>query len=526
MKHILILGAGLMQEPAINSAHELGYAVTVFDGNDGAYCKSKCESFFAIDLKNTDELIKKATELHSAKSFAAVFTAGTDFSYAVSKIASALSLPSHSIESAKNASDKIRMRECFDKSNVPSPNFIEVTRKTDTKYIREFVDCITYPVVVKPCDNMGARGCRLVRESCELQNAIDDAITYSKTDRAIIEEYMDGPEFSIDALVFNGEVTITGFADRHIFYPPYFIEMGHSMPTDIDKDNYNKLIQTFVRGIRALGLSHGAAKADIKLTKKGAMIGEIAARLSGGYMSGWTFPYASSLNLTKEALNIALNRMPKKLHQNRVKVFSDYEGFTAVYDYPCNKHCVERAWISIPGTVDSVVFPENINGTDVFPRLEKNDVAVFPVNNVQKAGNVICCKSTRETAGEGAHRFIRKTVVNLKKNDIHTIEFLNQPLSTTFPPSAFLLPIEIYEKIQNDFDVAISTVVEIPDFLKVYEKTKDWNGRTLIETVKCVNEYINENFDRVGRAKKSEGLPSFWSCLIRGGLQGALFYFL
>ena len=55
-----------------------------------------------------------------------------------------------------------------------------------------------------------------------------------------MEEYMEGPEFSIDALVYDGTMTITGFADRHIFFPPYFIEMGHTMPTRISKDKYNE----------------------------------------------------------------------------------------------------------------------------------------------------------------------------------------------------------------------------------------------------------------------------------------------
>ncbi len=526
MKHILILGAGFMQEPAVDSAHELGYSVTVFDGNDRAYCKKKCESFFAIDLKNTDKLVKKAKELHSVNPFSAVFTAGTDFSYAVSKIASALCLPSHSLEAAKNASDKISMRKCFDRAQVPSPKFIEVTKETEYKNIVSFLDRIMYPVVVKPCDNMGARGCRLVRADNELQSAIDDAIAHSKTGRAIIEEYMDGPEFSIDALVFNSEVTITGFADRHIFYPPYFIEMGHSIPTNIDSKKYNELVKTFVKGIKSLGLTHGAAKADIKYTKKGPMVGEIAARLSGGYMSGWTFPYASGLNLTKEALNISLNREPKELHKNRVQLFSEYEGFCAIYDYPCTRHCVERAWISIPGTIDSVMYPEKINMNQVYGRLNKNDIAVFPVNNVQKAGNVICCEKVRKDAEKTANSYIKNIVVHLKKDDKSTIDFLNQPLSTTFPPSAFILPQDIYDKIKSSSGIPVTTAVELPNFLVKYSNTNDWNGRSLLETLKCVNDFIKENATSVKVHNNKIDIPNFWTCLIRGGLQGALFYFL
>ena len=130
-------------------------------------------------------------------------------------------------------------------------------------------------------------------------DAIKDSIKKSRSGRAILEEFMDGKEFSIDALVYKNELLITGFADRHIFYPPYFIEMGHTMPTDLLYPDFLDVVTEFAKGVKSLGLTCGAAKGDVKLTSKGVMIGEIAARLSGGYMSGWTFPYSSDINLTK-----------------------------------------------------------------------------------------------------------------------------------------------------------------------------------------------------------------------------------
>ena len=95
-----------------------------------------------------------------------------------------------------------------------------------------------------------------------------------------------------------------------------------------------ELIECFARGVKALGLTEGAAKADIKYTKKGPEIGEIAARLSGGYMSGWTFPYSSDFFLTKEALKIALGMEPDQLIKGRISLphgdaFKTDSSFTA-----------------------------------------------------------------------------------------------------------------------------------------------------------------------------------------------------
>ncbi|MBQ2529991.1 MAG: ATP-grasp domain-containing protein, partial [Treponema sp.] len=322
-RYVMILGAGLMQKPAIEAAREIGLKTLVVDANPKAVCVPFADRFEPVDLKDREGLLSLARSM--GKSLEGVFTAGTDFSASVSYVAEKCGLPSHSYSAACNASNKILMRKCFEKSSVPSPDFVEIHRSQIASFLDpKTLDSMKFPKVVKPSDNMGARGCRLVRCKGEFLSAIEDAVRNSRTGTAIFEDYMHGPEFSIDAVVYGGSVTITGFADRHIFYEPYFIEMGHTMPTSIDEDRRRELILTFVRGIQALGLTCGVAKADIKYTENGPMIGEIAARLSGGYMSGWTYPYASGLNLTREAMLIALGRKPEELLSRRVRNSSDF----------------------------------------------------------------------------------------------------------------------------------------------------------------------------------------------------------
>jgi hypothetical protein len=75
------------------------------------------------------------------------------------------------------------------------------------------------------------------QSSSELAAAWKDAVSHSRSGRAILEEYLDGPEFSLDAIVHSGTITIRGIADRHIHFEPYFIEMGHTMPTAYGSGN-------------------------------------------------------------------------------------------------------------------------------------------------------------------------------------------------------------------------------------------------------------------------------------------------
>jgi len=528
--HLLILGAGLMQKPAILAAKKLGFYVTVIDGNPNALCIPLADSFENIDLKDYEAIKNFALKLKSEKFLSAIFTAGTDFSMSVSFAAESCNFSAHSYKSAINASNKFEMRNCFKKNNVPSPNFFKVTQDNldfvcnSTNIFEDF----TFPLVVKPVDNMGGRGCKLITKNSELKPALEDALLNSRSKCAIVEDFMEGPEFSIDALVYNGTVTICGFADRHIYFPPYFIEMGHTMPTNISTEQKEDLIATFVQGIHSLGLSCGAAKADIKLTPKGPMIGEIAARLSGGYMSGWTFPYASDFNLTEQAILIACGEEPTELIKNRIKINLDKKLPFDVYEIPCVKFCAERAWISIPGIVSSIEQISEIDKTsdskyvfDILPRISTGDTVVFPKNNVEKCGNVITVASSREQAICSCEKKISSILIRLKSNNPMTEKFFSECIHPAFilndeNSSKFYEYCETTcEKIEinkNIFDI-------IPDFLiSDLDILKDWNYRTLRQTLDLYEKYKPKN----SSVKISIG--KLWKSCILGGIQGMLYY--
>ena len=173
-EYVLILGAGLMQRPSIEAAKELGYRTLVVDANPDAVCVPFADRFEPIDLKDREALADFALSLKNE--IAAVFTAGTDFSASVSYVAEKLGLPAHSFEAAMNASDKTRMRSCFKTCAVPSPAFSKVRRSDIASWLEPgMLDSMTFPKVVKPVDNMGARGCRLIRNASEFLLAMEEA---------------------------------------------------------------------------------------------------------------------------------------------------------------------------------------------------------------------------------------------------------------------------------------------------------------------------------------------------------------
>ncbi len=509
-KRILILGAGFMQGVAIRTAKAKGWRVVAVDGNPSAPCRDMADDFEPIDLKDVRALVRFARRLKESGGLDGVMTAATDFSASVAAIAEACGLPGHSLEAATNASDKIRMRERFAEAGIPSPAFAGLNAG-DIPIARGIISArgISFPVVVKPCDNMGARGCRRVDDVSSLDAALSDAVRYSRTGRVIVEEYMDGPEFSFEALVFDGRFVMTGMADRHIRFPPYFIEMGHTIPSRFPPGELSALERVFREATRALGLSHGVAKGDLKLTGRGPMVGEIAGRMSGGYMSGWTFPYSSGIDLTAAALDLAVGDRPVAL-DGGVRAF-----------------CAERAWISIPGVVSELAGLEEARDLpgvrDVFPRALAGDRVTFPRNNVEKCGNVLAVADDYETASRIAESACQSVFLRLAPRDPETDSFMNTYSGDSFPPSAFAFDSSRLEgryawKAANVAGRELEVPLPLAGELDVLV---DWQGRTLRMALEEVLSREPGLHDALGAGGARS--VQFWKALLRGGIQGIVY---
>lgn len=472
----MILGGGTMQIPSIKIAKKKGWRVIVADGNPIVEGRQYADHFAHIDLKDINGMEKAARHYNELFGLHGIFTAGTDFSTTVAYIAEKLNLPGIPYEVACNATNKSQMRSIFKIHSVPSPDFITILPGDNPEKV---LNHLRFPFVVKPVDNMGSRGVRRVDSIDELHSAVISARQASSSKTVIIEEFMEGPELSLDAIIYNGLITICGIADRHIYFPPYFVEMGHTMPTNLPEECINEVVDVFCRGIRALGITDGAAKGDIIVTKEGPKVGEIAARLSGGYMSGWTFPFSTGIDATEAALHIAVGLPPGNLTSKHTMVSA------------------ERAIISIPGRIASLTNVEGAqsieNIREVFIRVQPNDSVVFPQNNVQKCGNIISQAATREEAISACERAIDQINIRLQPDNDATNKFLFSPLEEEGVHSIMAYPIKnkaLLKRVQtmpyfsgNKKSTRIA-IAPLPEFH--LETGKDWHGKTIETAIERV----------------------------------------
>ena len=521
---VVILGAGIMQIPAIRTAGELGFSTLVFDGNPEPAGKNKSDVFNNVDIKDLEALYIKCTELSKIYTIRGVFTAGTDFSYIVAQLAEKLKLPGISYETALKATVKSEMRKAFKISGVSSPSFVVAGKKLikGKDYSSdEITSGMSYPLVVKPVDSMGGRGSVKIEKASDIEKAVKNAAVFSRSGSVIIEEYIEGAEFSLDAVIDNGNVTICGIADRHIFFPPYFVEMGHTMPSCYPEEVLKRISSVFEEGIHAIGIDNGAAKGDIKYTGEKAVVGEIAARLSGGYMSGWTFPYSTGVSVTMAALNVAVGNP---------------SGLSA---YKYKNTAAERAFISIPGTVSEIVLPAYLEEgnrpeeiKDVFLNKTTGDSVVFPKNNVQKCGNIIAVHKDRKIALEKAEKACRDILVRLQPCIRETEEFLFQykepwiPDAFSFENPENIRILELMEKAviqetaENTENVITVAVTGLPAAKN--ENSRDWQGRGFLESLNSVMEISGCEFENSDKKYNIILGTLFWDAFRKGGIQGGL----
>ena len=377
----MIIGGGVFQVPVIKIAKSIGLKVVVTDYNPESEGMLLADYPIEVSTRNINLTVNTAKQFHISCPLDGVMTVGTDASQTVAAVADALNLPGIPFEVAERATDKIKMRQVLQEKGVPVPQFRPVWTLDEG---REALNSMELPLVIKPCDNMGARGVRKIERPDDLILAFREAKEASISGKLVIEEFMEGPELSLDALVYKEDIHITGVADRIIERSPYFVEVGHTLPSNLPEQQIEQTIEVFKQAIRALGIDIGAAKGDIKFTSDGPKIVEIAARLSGGWMSAYTYPLSSGVNLYKAAIQVALGESPDGLKPKTTLI------------------AAERSLIPPPGKILSIRGVEDarkIKGVrEIILMKEAGDWVEEPKSNMGKVGYVITVAKTREEA--------------------------------------------------------------------------------------------------------------------------------
>lgn len=273
MKKIVIIGANDFQNQLILKAKEMGFETHVFAWRDGSVGERTADCFYPIDIRKTDEILEKCREIQPD----AVASIASDLAnITVSRVAEGLNLPGNSSECIRLSTNKYAMREAFSEAGIATPKFYRVDR------IEAYLFGLNLPLIVKPTDRSGSRAITKVTNFADLKDAIKNAVDQSFEKQAIVEEYMEGDEYSYESISYKGKHTNLAITKKFTTGAPHFIESGHRQPCSFPEDLLYKIHYVMRKGLDVLQITDGASHGEFKITPDGKVrIIEIGSRMGG-----------------------------------------------------------------------------------------------------------------------------------------------------------------------------------------------------------------------------------------------------
>lgn len=295
-KSVLVFGVGELQISIITRAKAMGLFVVGIDPFEDAVAKGYCDAFEVVggqDFEGTVAVAKKYN-------VSAIVTAATDKPLVMmARVAKELKLPFYSKETAEWSTDKFQMKQRFLEGGVPCARgrLIHNSEEAQDLY---------FPLICKPRDNSGSRGVKLCRDLTELDSCIKEALEVSKLDTVLVEEFIEGREFSIESLHYDGKSEVIQFTEKKTTEFPYNVELGHKQPANLTDDQRNQICDIISKIASCMHFKNCPSHTELKINEQGIFVIETSPRLGGDYITSTLTPLSTGINLEDQLLHIAL----------------------------------------------------------------------------------------------------------------------------------------------------------------------------------------------------------------------------
>lgn len=298
----MIVGASAGQVPLIKKARELGYCIAVADYNSNAIGVPLADKFYNVSTVDEEAILKAAKDFKPD----GITTMQTDMPMrAIARVNEVLGLCGIDRTTAMNATDKVAMLKCFNRFGLASPRYVVIRSS-----LNEVNKGFSYPCIFKPADNSASRGVLLVNSEAELETAYKYSREFSRSGDILVEEFMQGPEVSVEILVWQGSINVISVTDKITTGAPYFVEMGHKESSALPEQSVAEIEKLATKAVRAVGIRNGQGHVEIILTKEGPKIVELGARLGGDFITSDLVPLSTGVDMLKETLRIACGEIP------------------------------------------------------------------------------------------------------------------------------------------------------------------------------------------------------------------------
>ena len=302
-KKLVIIGANDFQTQLIKKAKELGYETHVFAWEDGAIGKTIADYFYPISIVNKDEILGYCKKIKPA---GVCSIASEVANITVNYLAKHLGLVCNSEKCVLLSTNKHEMRKAFAENNDPSPKSILVDAESDLQKID-----INFPVLVKPTDRSGSRGITKVLKFEDLQQAVSFACNESFEKKALVEEFVEGKEYSVEYISYQRKHTFLALTEKFTTGTPHYIEYAHKQPAVVDNIVLKQIKTIIPKALDSLKIEYGASHSEIKIDKSGNLkIIEIGSRMGGDCIGSDLVPLSTGYDFMKMVIDIAVGYQP------------------------------------------------------------------------------------------------------------------------------------------------------------------------------------------------------------------------
>ena len=373
MKRLMVLTAGLLQMPVIKKAREMGHYVIAVDDDPNAPGMALADKAIVPGgLMNEEKMVAIAKEeqidgvIHPCSEVAM---------NVMGRINDEMGLNGISKELAIRATNKHLMREAFENYGAPSPKS-KCFSHIEVAWGSFCTDFIGY-AILKPSRNSGSRGIAKISrgiDMAEFAKLFERAKGESRDKTVMLEQFVEGPEFSVEIIVWNKKVNVLQVTDKKTSEAPYFVELGHNQPSLYPESVVEAVKRAAIMGVRALEVNNCAAHAEVKVQDGQAYIMEIGARLGGDFISTELTHLSTGIDMVAAAIDVALGIEPN------LKPMEEPHGVAIRYFTP------------VPGIVKRIENVELLNRPDIYDAeiyVKPGDAVKEVKSSLDRSGHVI-----------------------------------------------------------------------------------------------------------------------------------------
>ena len=335
-KKALVLAGGFPQIALLKELNSRGICTVLADYYANPVAKPYADNFFQVSTLDVEAITKLAKE----QKVDFLITACTDQALlTVARVSEILGLPCYiDYQTALNVTNKQYMKKVFVENNISTAKHVIMAELDTTK-----IDNMSYPLIVKPVDCNSSKGVKKVENLEELKQAFDIAVKLSRTDTAIVEEFIDGEELSVDVYVEDGiaHVLSVSSLDKIANNDKFVIFRGRYSSEKVEA------VYELVRGIAqqiadAFGLKNSPMLIQMITDGKRAFVLEFSARTGGG-IKFLLIKKSSGFDVISAVVDLTLGNKPhvqKAIPENKYIVndfiyckpgkFDHLEGFEAL----------------------------------------------------------------------------------------------------------------------------------------------------------------------------------------------------